>query len=930
MAAERVIIQITGDTTSINSTISELEKLGKVDIKNADIFKRNNNALKTQYDQVNAKLAAMTAQMKELLITGQKVPEKLQKEYNSLKNAIDKVDNSFKSVGKGSEDMGKKVSKDVSYLNQQFNTLKNTIAGAFAVTALIEFGKESLNTAAKMQSISNSLNIVTGDSRKGAEALDYLRKLSERLGLDFESTADAFRSFAGATLKSGMTMTQTQKIFTQASMAITTMGLSSADASLALQAMSQIAGKGVASMEELRQQLGERIPGVLALTAEKMGYTNQEFNKLVSEGQILSKDILPAIGNALEEIGQGAEGAAKGMQGNLNNLKNMWTDFKDFFGANIIYPLVVGFKEFFIELPKQAYQELTRLGNVFKKKTIFDVDPNLSKSLENAQAQFIKFDVQLENAKTKESVNKIKDALFEFYKTLEQPVKDKIYNNYIDAIDKINERTKTLPSISETASAKLDAIIAKFKEFGEKAKTANTKKEILDVGRAVRDYYSSLEKGVKPEVKKYYYEVLDALKLQNSELAKASKQLTEYEKLVQAAKDTEEALQVLYTTGAVANTPLEIKLRSVLSTIEMINDRVQMAKNGMQQMQLTQGSERGGSLKPYLEAIKLGSQGQFDEAGKNILIKGEIGVVEKIIDGKKQLVYDYEQWLTEYMLQQAKDRNQSISDTNTEFDKIESDRKAQFFRDEEEKKKQIRQIELDAAMQVINIGLDYAYQAKQREYDYELQLLDNMLANKKITEEEYNRRKKEIQQKDAESQKEYSIFKATLDTANAILNALATGGTAAPALAIAAGVVGAAQIAAIAATPLPQYAEGTEFVALGKNKKGVDTIPALLNEGEAVITTEQNAMYPGMAKAWNDGKLDEHIYKKWVLPELIMNKSFEQQKQRSFAENVAKSIQLNQDFGSIESKLKRIDETEKQVGAMIVGAIKESKKQNIW
>jgi hypothetical protein len=233
-------------------------------------------------------------------------------------------------------------------------------------------------------------------------------------------------------------------------------------------------------------------------------------------------------------------------------------------------------------------------------------------------------------------------------------------------------------------------------------------------------------------------------------------------------------------------------------------------------------------------------------------------------------------------------------------------------------------------MQVINIGLDYAYQAKQREYDYELQLLDNMLANKKITEEEYNRRKKEIQQKDAESQKEYSIFKATLDTANAILNALATGGTAAPALAIAAGVVGAAQIAAIAATPLPQYAEGTEFVALGKNKKGVDTIPALLNEGEAVITTEQNAMYPGMAKAWNDGKLDEHIYKKWVLPELIMNKSFEQQKQRSFAENVAKSIQLNQDFGSIESKLKRIDETEKQVGAMIVGAIKESKKQNIW
>ena len=874
MAVERVVIEITGDTSKIKSTIAELEKLGKVDRDNADSFNRNN--------------------------------KKFNDNLNSTKN-------------------------NLGSFGDQLNSLKQQVIGAFAISSLVAFGKEAVQTSAKIESIGNSLKFITGSASGAQKTMEYLRSLSERLGLEFESTAQAFKLFAGAASQSGMTLSQSKTIFEQVSKAVTTMGLSADDAQGVFLAMSQIMSKGKLSAEELRSQIGERLPGAFAIAAKSIGVSEQALNKMLEQGQVLSKDFLPKFAAQLEkDLGGGAEAAANGMQANLNRLQNMWTDFKDFFGANIIYPLVVGFKEFFIELPKQAYQELTRLGNVFKKKTIFDVDPNLSKSLENAQAQFIKFDVQLENAKTKESVNKIKDALFDFYKTLEQPVKDKVYNNYIDAIDKINERTKTLPSISETASAKLDAIIAKFKEFGEKAKTANTKKEILDVGRAVRDYYSSLEKGVKPEVKKYYYEVLDALKLQNSELAKASKQLTEYEKLVQAAKDTEEALQVLYASGAVANTPLEIKLRSLLAQIEMINDRVQMAKNGMQQMQLTQGSERGGTSKPYLEAIKLGSQGQFDEAGKNILIKGEIGVVEKIIDGKKQLVYDYEQWLTEYMLQQAKDRNQSISDTNSEFDKIESDRKAQFFRDEEEKKKQIRRIELDAAMQVINIGLDYAYQAKQREYDYELQLLDNMLANKKITEEEYNRRKKEIQQKDAESQKEYSIFKATLDTANAILNALATGGTAAPALAIAAGVVGAAQIAAIAATPLPQYAEGTEFVALGKNKKGVDTIPALLNEGEAVITTEQNAMYPGMAKAWNDGKLDEHIYKKWVLPELIMNKSFEQQKQRSFAENVAKSIQLNQDFGSIESKLKRIDETEKQVGAMIVGAIKESKKQNIW
>jgi hypothetical protein len=348
-------------------------------------------------------------------------------------------------------------------------------------------------------------------------------------------------------------------------------------------------------------------------------------------------------------------------------------------------------------------------------------------------------------------------------------------------------------------------------------------------------------------------------------------------------------------------------------------------------MEFKTGSEKGGTLDAFTGAIKLASEsGQFNADKSQILIKGEIGVVEKIIDGKKQLVYDYETWLTNYMLDQAKKRGKEVSDANAEFEKIETERRKKFFDEKEEQRKQNELIAINASMEILSIGLDYAYTMRQKEYDSELMLLDNMLKSKKITEDEYNRRRKEIQKEEANAQKEYSIFKATLDTANAILNAYATGGAAAPALAIAAGIVGAAQIAAIMATPLPQYAEGTEFVQLGKNKKGKDTIPALLNEGEAVIKTDKNAEYPGLAKAWNDGKLDEHIYKKWVLPEVIMNKSYDLQKQRSFADNVAKSIQLNQDFGGIETKLKRLDDTEKMVGGMIVTAIKESKKTNIW
>jgi hypothetical protein len=41
-----------------------------------------------------------------------------------------------------------------------------------------------------------------------------------------------------------------------------------------------------------------------------------------------------------------------------------------------------------------------------------------------------------------------------------------------------------------------------------------------------------------------------------------------------------------------------------------------------------------------------------------------------------------------------------------------------------------------------------------------------------------------------------------------------------------------------------------------------------LNEGEAVIPTDANAKYPGMAQAWIDGRLDDYIMKQFVAPKL--------------------------------------------------------------
>ena len=143
---------------------------------------------------------------------------------------------------------------------------------------------------------------------------------------------------------------------------------------------------------------------------------------------------------------------------------------------------------------------------------------------------------------------------------------------------------------------------------------------------------------------------------------------------------------------------------------------------------------------------------------------------------------------------------------------------------------------------------------------------DAELANTELTESEklainkkYDKEEKAIKRKAAEEEKALKIMQAIIGTAAAIVNALASGGPAAVALAAAAGIAGAAQIAVIARTPIPKFAKGTEFVERGANPRGIDTIPAYLNEGERVVDAHTNKALRGIPNS--------------MLPKLVQNYS---------------------------------------------------------
>lgn len=115
-------------------------------------------------------------------------------------------------------------------------------------------------------------------------------------------------------------------------------------ASIAIQQMS---GKGVVSMEELRQQLGEAIPTAMNAMAKAAGLTMGELTKAVASGTVEAKNALALM---FKELKMQNEGAASEMMntftGTLAQMKTAFTLFADKVGqTGYLSSLREGMKE---------------------------------------------------------------------------------------------------------------------------------------------------------------------------------------------------------------------------------------------------------------------------------------------------------------------------------------------------------------------------------------------------------------------------------------------------------------------------------------------------------------------------------------------------------------------------------------------------------
>jgi tape measure domain-containing protein len=210
-----------------------------------------------------------------------------------------------------------------------------------AALATISVGKSITDAGVQLQALTAKMNAATGSADVAAASMRYVREEANRLGLDFRATADGFASFAASGLRSGLTFEQIQSIFTGVSEAASAMRLSTERTSLVFTALSQMASKGTVSMEELKQQLGESLPGALQIFAKAMGKPNDEFIKMIENGQVTTRDLIKLGEGLRKDFGAAAEEAASGAQAAFNRFGNAVFDLQTKLASSGLLDVVV-------------------------------------------------------------------------------------------------------------------------------------------------------------------------------------------------------------------------------------------------------------------------------------------------------------------------------------------------------------------------------------------------------------------------------------------------------------------------------------------------------------------------------------------------------------------------------------------------------------
>jgi tape measure domain-containing protein len=211
-----------------------------------------------------------------------------------------------------------------------------------------------------------ALKNVTKDVAEYQNALAFIDKTSRDLAIPQDVLNKQFTQLSASVIGAGGDIGLAKEAFIGIAAGIRGTGGSLADMEGALRATAQVFSKGKVSAEELRQQIGERLPGAFTLFAKSMGKTPQELDKMLEQGQVTLNDFMGFVRTLSTEYGASASEIAASSQAAGDRLATTMSRMREAVGREL-QPLGAQFQEIIANVVADNEGNLVALAKAFSQ-----------------------------------------------------------------------------------------------------------------------------------------------------------------------------------------------------------------------------------------------------------------------------------------------------------------------------------------------------------------------------------------------------------------------------------------------------------------------------------------------------------------------------------------------------------------------------------
>lgn len=732
-----------------------------------------------------------------------------------------------------------------------------------AVDTALRAIQKSFEVIATFDRFRTVIQFASKDTAEFSANLGFLEQLADRTGTDIETLYTQFGRFAVVGREANFTIEQTREIFASVVKAGGALKMSNEAVELSLKAIEQMMSKGKISSEELRQQLGDHLPGAMQLFAKGLGISVERLGDMMKNGEVLSAETLPKFAEQLNKtFGSESTKNVNTMTGSFNRLTNQVKLLIDELGRkagvqNFFSTLNNGLATWFQNLrtavnsnewasfvavllgspTENRRMTRTRLEQESKtrddEQRRFTAQSYLSKltpaqrelAIQRKQNEFASAAqagaASQEKAREAQELLKVLNLYKEINKELSKKKTSDATSKETSRIKELNEEIKKTKTLLESSGkeflkssegvalkAKYNALLAERKQLKVDAGTQQPSK--------IKEQRTELEK------------MLD-------ELEKISKVLSDDvlsdlkgKKIVDLPKEQVQRWYELYNLLDAMSRQFGYDIPSSIEKTKQSFDRFlkKDAVSGLGDIQplaststVSQLKYTGkGQIKPA-DTSKLPYLSDFN----NILLRQEterLDLQRQFSSRLRSLKEEEKNELLRLLAEMQKAEREKDDEARKRA-KEQFDYKIALARDEEKEKQRIREEYAQAVLgltQATNDVFQNIQESKvsqlEKQRDYELKMVGDNEQQKTAITEKYARQITEIRRKQAIAEKAMAIFQIGVNTAMAIMKIWAEVpkadfGATTLVLSALAGITGALQAAAVLAKPLPAFKDGT-------------------------------------------------------------------------------------------------------------------------